>query len=993
MLVMSDSIKNINVFGAREHNLKNIDVTIPKNKMVVFTGVSGSGKSSLAMDTIYAEGQRRYVESLSSYARQFLGVMGKPDVDRIEGLSPAIAIDQKTTSKNPRSTVGTITEVHDFLRLLYARVGHPHCPQCGREISRQSQEQIVESIFTLLTGKAEFSTQKGVRFFILAPVVKDRKGEFSSLFTNLKKQGIVRARVDGVIRDLNEHFELLKNNKHSIDALLSRQIARKSTLKDLEAEKEFKGKIFQAIEASLRLAEGKVTLAIIKDSSFDFPENPKDYEDHLFSENFACPYCNISLPEPEPRTFSFNSPHGACPVCDGLGIQKKIDTNIVVNPRLTVREGGLLPWSSLFERSTWTGNVLESVAEYHGFSLDVPIQDLSDENFEILLYGSDKERYSVRYESKNGSHGTFNARFEGLVNNLMRRYQETNSDYIRGEIEKYMVNDPCPACHGSRLKPESLSVVIDHKNLAEVSDLSIEKFSEWINSLSKIFNEREITIAGSILKEINYRINFLLNVGLGYLTLSRASAHLSGGEAQRIRLASQIGTGLSGVLYVLDEPSIGLHQRDQSRLIRTLKHLRDLGNTVLVVEHDEETMMESDYIFEIGPGAGEHGGNLVAEGTPKEIAANKESLTGQYLSGAKKVGEQTRKILKDQEIDDVPVKDHKDKKLLLHRATGHNLKGVNLEVPFGKFVSVTGVSGSGKSTLIMDTLLRALRQEFGLKNDERPLPYFAIEGVEHIDKVVAIDQTPIGRTPKSNPATYTKVFDHIRTLFSQTEDARIRGYKPGRFSFNVKGGRCEACAGEGQIKIEMQFMPDVYVNCEVCNGQRYTKEALEVTFKGKNIADVLDMTVSESLKFFENIPQISRRLKTIEDVGLGYIKLGQPAPTLSGGEAQRVKLASELSKRSTGSTLYILDEPTTGLHFADLEKLIAVLKRLTSKGNTVLVIEHNLDVITNSDWVVDLGPEGGDEGGQILFSGPLEKLLEQKQSHTARALREMHKLE
>lgn len=989
-------IDEIKVYNASEHNLKNVSINIPKNKFVVFTGVSGSGKSSLAMDTIYAEGQRRYVESLSAYARQFLGVMGKPVVDRIEGLSPAIAIDQKTTSKNPRSTVGTVTEIYDFLRLLYARVGHPHCPNCGREISRQSTQQIVNQVLETVKMDANFKSVRGVRLLVLSPVVRDRKGEFSSLFENLVKQGITRAKIDGRLYDLNEDISLIKTNKHTIEALVSRHVINHKKLENEEDSKDIHMRLYEAVETALKLSNGNAVVSIVHDMDFDFSADPKDFEDHLFSENFACPVCNISLPDIEPRTFSFNSPHGACPKCDGLGTQLEINKEIILNPKLTIAEGGVLPWNRLFEHSTWTSKVIEAVADKYNFSINVPISELSEEALQILLYGIE-ERVKVDYVSREGSSGSYMARFEGVIPNLERRHKETKSDYIRNEIEKYMVLEPCPECLGTRLKKESLSVVINNKNISDVTDMSIEVLADWVNDLNKVFSEREKTIAETILKEINYRIRFLLDVGLSYLTLSRASGHLSGGEAQRIRLASQIGTGLSGVLYVLDEPSIGLHQRDQGKLIKTLKHLRDLGNTVIVVEHDTETMLESDYIFDFGPGAGEHGGNVVAFGTPDEIKKDENSITGQYLSGKKKVGEFHKKYIKNNGdlLEDLTPSQQKTREkisgenIVLTGASGHNLKNADLEIPLGKIVCVTGVSGSGKSTLVMDTFYRAIRQEFGLKNDERPLDYKLISGMENIDKVIAIDQTPIGRTPKSNPATYTKTFDQIRDLFAKTEEARIRGYKAGRFSFNVKGGRCEACGGEGQIKIEMQFMPDVYVNCEVCDGKRYNREALEIYYKGKNIADVLDMTVEEALKFFENIPQIRRRLKTIFDVGLGYIRLGQPAPTLSGGEAQRVKLALELSKVSTGSTLYILDEPTTGLHFADLERLISIVKRLSAKGNTVLIIEHNLDVIANSDWVVDLGPEGGDKGGEVVFSGPLGGLLKHKSSHTAQALREM----
>ncbi|HBB68732.1 MAG TPA: excinuclease ABC subunit A, partial [Geobacter sulfurreducens] len=814
---MTSALDHIIVTGARQHNLKNVNLSIPKNKFVVFTGVSGSGKSSLAMDTIYAEGQRRYVESLSAYARQFLGVMDKPEVDKIEGLSPAIAIDQKTTSKNPRSTVGTVTEIYDYLRLLYARVGHPHCPNCGREIERQSGDQIVNQIFNLISKETDFTSERGVRFLIFSPIVKDRKGEFSSLFDNLKKQGIVRARIDGQVRDLSDKFDLIKTNKHSIEALVSRQIVNAKKLKKVEDKKSLELNIFQSVETALRMGNGNAILTIVRDKDFDFISNPKDFDDHMFSENFACPVCNISLPDLEPRTFSFNSPHGACPNCDGLGTQLLVDPEIVLKPNLSIDEGGVLPWSKLFEHYTWTSKVIETVAKEYGFSVRTPIGELSKEAIKIILYGAPVgKKFKVHYKRHDGDEVSYNAGFEGVVPNLLRRYKETNSEYIRGEIEKFMVREPCSVCNGSRLKKEVLSVVVDKKNIFEATELSIENIKKWAENLPNNFTAKENVISEAILKEIDFRLKFLLDVGLGYLTLGRASAHLSGGEAQRIRLASQIGSGLSGVLYVLDEPSIGLHQRDQGKLIKTLKHLRDLGNTVLVVEHDTETMLESDYIFDFGPGAGAHGGEVVSEGTPEEIMSDSKSLTGKYLSGKKVVGD-TLKKYKAQELLDYSDIDPRNRKKKLQNgetldllgATGRNLKNIDIKIPLGKFVCITGVSGSGKSTLVMDTLYKALRQEFGLKNEEKPEPHTGMLGIENITNVIAIDQSPIGRTPKSNPATYTKAFDHIRELFAKTEEARIRGYDQGRFSFNVKGGRCEACGGEGQIKIEMQFMPDV----------------------------------------------------------------------------------------------------------------------------------------------------------------------------------------
>jgi len=992
------ALTHIVIKGARQHNLKNIDLNIPKNKFVVFTGVSGSGKSSLAMDTIYADGQRRYVESLSSYARQFLGVMDKPDVDSIEGLAPAIAIDQKTTSRNPRSTVGTITEVYDYLRLLFARVGHPHCPECGREIQRQSAQEIVDNIIETIELDDDFNSERGVRYIIFSPVIKDRKGEYSSLFKNLIKQGIIRARIDGEVKDLREDFSLIKTNKHTIEAVISRNIVNKKRLKDEKLKKEFEVNLYQNIETALKLSTGNAVLGIVKDKEFDFPVNPKEFEDHLFSENFACPSCNISMPDIEPRTFSFNSPHGACSVCDGIGTQLEIDIDNLYNPELTIRQGGFYPWAKTFKNNSWTSKIVAAVADHYGFSLDTKIKDLKKVTMELLLNGAPKnKKFWITYKNREGIVNKYQTRFEGLVPNLMRRYEETNSDYIRRDIEKYMVQDDCEACHGTRLKKEALSVTVDGKNISEVCDLSIRKVKKWIEELDNKLGKREKTIAEALLREIDYRLRFLVDVGLGYLTISRTSSQLSGGEAQRIRLASQIGSGLSGVLYVLDEPSIGLHQKDQGKLNRTLKHLRDLGNTVLVVEHDLDTILESDYVIDFGPGAGDHGGKIVSEGTPEEIMEDPDSLTGQYLSGKKQVGKngakeesKLQKLLEDEKNNSV-IKKVRDKTINLRGASGRNLKNIDFEIPLGRTTCVTGVSGSGKSTLVMDTFYRALRSNFGLKNDRRPLPYEDLLGAENLDKVIAIDQNPIGRTPRSNPATYTKAFDGIRELFSKTEEAKVRGYKPGRFSFNVKGGRCEACGGEGQIKIEMQFMPDVYVSCEVCGGKRYNREALEIYYKGKNISDVLDMTVEEALRFFENVPKVKRKLQTLNDVGLGYIRLGQPAPTLSGGEAQRVKLSLELAKSARGSTLYILDEPTTGLHFADLERLIKIIKRLTARGNTVVIIEHNLDIIANSDYVFDLGPEGGSEGGEVVFSGSLEQLRNNKQSYTAQALKKAKK--
>jgi excinuclease ABC subunit A len=983
-------VDKIIIKNAKHHNLKGVNLEIPKYKMVVFTGVSGSGKSSMAMDTIFAEGQRRYVESLSAYARQFLGVMEKPDVESIDGLSPSIAIDQKTTSRNPRSTVGTITEIYDYLRLLFARVGHPHCPNCGREISRLSVDQIYGDIKNLLTKDLNFKSPRGVRFMILAPLVKDKKGEYHSLFENLVKQGVVRARIDGKIKDLNEDFTLLKNNKHTIEAVIYRGSYSKNTASNESFDKEFNSILIQNIEAATKMGHGNVLLTVINDDVHNYPEEPKEMVDHLYSENFACPECLISLPEVEPRTFSFNSPHGACRKCDGLGTEQVVDENTVINPNLSILEGGILPWGRYFEYDSWVAKVLEAVCHEYKIPLLKPIKELSQEQINIVLNGFPEEKkFQIRYKNQEGKTSEYQASYEGVLNYLKRKYKETKSDNQKEEIEKYLINVTCSECNGARLNEQALSVVISKRNIAEVCLYSIEDFEKWVKTVDEIFSDREKKISDPIIKEILFRVKFLIDVGLSYLSLFRSSAQLSGGEAQRIRLASQIGSGLSGVLYVLDEPSIGLHPRDQSKLIKTLHHLRDLGNTLIVVEHDNETMLESDYVVDFGPGAGEYGGNVIAQGTPEELMENPNSITGKYLSGKLKVGHKGFYVPEEQKQ---AGKTWSGEYISLKNAHGRNLKNVDATFPLGKLISITGVSGSGKSTLIMDTFLRQLRQHFGLKNEEKPEPNDGIYGMENLDKIISIDQNPIGRTPKSNPATYTKVFDDIRELFAQTEDSKIRGYQAGRFSFNVKGGRCEACFGEGQVKIEMQFMPDVYVNCEVCEGKRYNKEALEINYKGKNISDVLNMNVSEAVDFFKNIPSIKKKLQTLDDVGLGYIKLGQPAPTLSGGEAQRVKLATELAKRSTGRTLYILDEPTTGLHFADLENLISVLKRLVAVGNTVVVIEHNLDIVLNSDYIIDLGPEGGEKGGQKVFEGSLSELLKDTKSHTAEALRRIYKL-
>ncbi len=972
------AIDKIIIKGAREHNLKNIDLEIPKNKLVVFTGISGSGKSSLAFDTLYAEGQRRYVESLSAYARQFLGVMDKPDVDLIEGLSPAISIDQKGVSHNPRSTVGTTTEIYDYLRLLFARVGHPHCPVCGREISKMSVQQIVEQI---LSDKEKVKSKKGNRIMILAPVVKDRKGEYSSLFEDLRKKGFSKVRIDGQVRDLTEDLVLIKTNKHTIDVIVDRLVLDKKNIH----EQTFSSRLSQSIEAALKLGEGSVIVSEVKDASLEFPQNPKKMEDHLYSERFACPLDNIALSEVEPRLFSFNSPHGACSTCHGLGSLLEIDPEVVLNPILSIVEGGILPWQKLATHESWFSRLIEAVGKEYDFDLTTRLGQLTAKSREVLLKGAGEDEFKVEGRNRQGRWTHFYSKFQGLVPYLKERYQESESDFVKTEIEKYMYKEICPKCKGARLKNEALSITVDGLNIAEVVTQSIKEALDWATQLK--LSDRETQIATPILKEIKQRVQFLVDVGLDYLTLDRAAMTLAGGESQRIRLASQIGSGLSGVLYVLDEPSIGLHQRDNSRLIETLKKLRDLGNTVVVNEHDSETMEAADLMVEIGPGAGEHGGRIVAIGTPDEIKKNPNSLTGQYLSGKKQVTVLSHPVLDTGSINIDPNRRMTDGKnvIKLVGASEHNLKNITVEFPLGQFIAITGVSGSGKSTLIHDILYKALAQKV-YKSKERPGAYKDLQGTEYIDKVVLVDQSPIGRTPRSNPATYTGAFTYIRELFATSPEAKIRGYGPGRFSFNVKGGRCEVCEGEGQLKIEMQFLPDVYVMCESCNGKRYNREALEIHFKDKNISDVLDMTVEEALKFFENIPNVKNKFQVLNDVGLSYIRLGQPAPTLSGGEAQRIKLSSELSKRQTGKTVYILDEPTTGLHFADIERLLTILRRLVNFGNTVIIIEHNLDVIKNTDWVIDLGPEGGLGGGKIIAQGTPKDISKVKSSYTGQYL-------
>jgi excinuclease ABC subunit A len=1018
------TLDRIVVRGAREHNLKNIDVTIPRDKLVVITGLSGSGKSSLAFDTIFAEGQRRYVESLSSYARQFLGQLEKPDLDHIDGLSPAISIDQKSTSRNPRSTVGTVTEIYDYMRLLYARIGHPHCPNCGREVSQQTVQQIVDAI----TDKPD-----DTRLMLLAPLVRGRKGEYKQVFEDMRRAGYVRVRVDGETRDLSETIELDKYKQHTIEVVVDRLIIRhesqatgsngigalrrvaeapatyilpsggSETTGDPEVEQ--RQRVTDSVETTLKLGSGVILVAVIGG------------EEQMYSERFACVYCGISLEEIAPRSFSFNSPYGACPECTGLGTKLEVDADLIVtNPDLSIAEGAILPWSRVATVSAWYSKLLAAVAEKRKFSLDTPWKDLSEVAKKIVLYGDEGE-VKFYYRNRQGMSRAHTANFEGVIPNLERRYRDA-SETMREDIEQYMSARVCPTCHGARLKPEVLAVTVGGRNISETGAFSIVNALRFFDAVTVgmdddipvgAFNvngkraqngangkkstlrviaggdrapdfadvtpltERERTIARQVVKEIKARLGFLVDVGLDYLTLSRSATTLSGGEAQRIRLATQIGSSLMGVLYILDEPSIGLHQRDNARLVQTLTRLRDLGNTVLVVEHDEETMRAADYIIDMGPGAGEHGGYVIAEGTIDEIEANPESLTGQYLSGRLRM--------------EVPPtrREGSGRDLIIRNARENNLKGIDVSIPLSKLVVVTGVSGSGKSTLVNEILYKRLAQVIS-RAREKPGLHDAIEGMDALDKVIDIDQSPIGRTPRSNPATYTNAFTTVRELFAQTPEARLRGYQPGRFSFNVKGGRCETCKGDGVLKIEMNFLPDVYVTCEVCKGKRYNREALEIHFKGKTISDVLDMTVSEAVEFFDSIPSLRNKLGTLEDVGLGYIRLGQPATTLSGGEAQRVKLATELSRRATGRTLYILDEPTTGLHFADVERLLSVLQRLVDAGNTVVVIEHNLDIIKSADWLIDLGPEGGDRGGQIVVEGAPEQVAATPASYTGHFL-------
>ncbi len=951
------------VRGAREHNLKNINVEIPRGKLVVITGISGSGKSSLAFDTIFAEGQRRYIESLSAYARQFLGRVEKPDVEQIEGLSPAVSIDQKGVSRNPRSTVGTVTEIYDYLRLLYARIGIPHCPVCGEVVQRQSAQQIVEKIEAL---------PDGTRIQILAPLVRDRKGHHSRVFEEVRKAGFVRVRVDGQVYDVDEGIELDRYKKHTIEVVVDRIIVRRYDDRESEDAESARSRLTDSVETALEMGEGVV---VINNVSANPPQ------DMIFSEHLACVHGHMSLPEFEPRSFSFNSPHGACPTCQGLGFKLEIDPDLLIpDKNRSIADGAIEMWG-VDDKTSTRWQIFQALSDRYGIPLHVPWGKLSEEHRRIILYGTGGERIRVRYVDRDGNYREFTYKFEGVIPNLQRRYEETTSEAMRARIESYMTHRPCPDCKGARLKPEALAVTVGGLNIYEVSKMPVSRLKEWVDKLrgtngeKPLLNERELTIADQILKEISDRVNFMADVGLDYLTLDRLAGTLSGGEAQRIRLATQIGSRLTGVLYVLDEPSIGLHQRDNARLIRTLEAMRDLGNTLLVVEHDESTIRAADWVIDLGPGAGELGGRVVAEGTVEQIMENPDSLTGAYLSRRLRIPMPSRR------------RPGNGKALVIRGAREHNLKNIDVRIPLGMLVCVTGVSGSGKSTLVVDVLYRKLAQVLhGARI--RPGAHDTIEGIEHIDKVVNIDQSPIGRTPRSNPATYTKLFDAIRSLFAELPESKIRGYTAGRFSFNVRGGRCEACQGQGQLQIEMQFLPDVFIPCDVCKGKRYNRETLQIRYKGKNIADVLDMTVTEALEFFSNIPPIVNKLRTLESVGLGYIRLGQPAPTLSGGEAQRVKLSRELSKRATGRTLYVLDEPSVGLHAADVSRLIDVLQRLVDQGNTVVIIEHHPDIIKVADYIIDLGPEGGDEGGYVIATGTPEAVSRMEHSYTGQFLRE-----
>ncbi len=953
---------NLRVVGAREHNLKNITVEIPRDKLVVITGLSGSGKSSLAFDTIFAEGQRRYVESLSAYARQFLGQMNKPDVDTIEGLSPAVSIDQKATSRNPRSTVGTVTEIYDYLRLLYARVGIPHCPICGRVVQKQSAQEIVDSIEKLPTDS---------RLQVLSPLVRERKGTYQSVFEEIRKAGFVRVRVDGETHTLDEEFNLDRYKKHTIEAVVDRVVLREH--EDKEDTKTARSRLTDSVETALKFGDGYVTVQILAE------DEPRDIQ---YSEHLACPEHGSIITEIEPRTFSFNTPHGACPTCQGLGSRQEIDPDLLIPDRsISLMDGAIADssWNGPKENGGYYWQMLEAVAKHYNIDLEAPVETIPDDKLDKILYGSGEKELKVEFTGRNGRMSSFRASFEGVITNLERRYRETNSEYIRASIAEFMSDRPCQSCGGKRLRKEALAVTVDDKNIVEVTAWPVRKTLKWIERLSgesSPLTQRERLIGERILKEITGRLGFLVNVGLDYLTLQRSAGSLSGGEAQRIRLATQIGSRLMGVLYVLDEPSIGLHPRDNDRLLVTLEGMRDLGNTVLVVEHDAETIRRADWIVDLGPGAGDHGGEIIAEGPPEVIINHPVSLTGAYLSGRLRVP--------------IPKKrrNGNGQHLTLRGGRENNLKDVTLDIPLGRFVCMTGVSGSGKSSLLIDTLYRALaRQLHGARTN--PGDFDSIEGIEQIDKIINIDQSPIGRTPRSNPSTYTGVFDNIRDLYAELPESKMRGYKKGRFSFNVKGGRCEACAGQGQLKIEMQFLPDVYVPCDICHGARYNRETLQIKFKDKTIAEILEMTIDSAADFFAAFPKITRRLETLQDVGLGYIRLGQPATTLSGGEAQRVKLSKELSRRSTGSTLYVLDEPSVGLHAADVHRLIDVLQRLVDEGNTVVIIEHNLDIIKVADWIIDLGPEGGDAGGEIIAEGTPEELCNVSHSYTGQFIKQI----
>jgi len=950
------------VRGAREHNLKNIDVEIPRDQLVVITGLSGSGKSSLAFDTIFAEGQRRYVESLSSYARQFLGLMEKPDVDQIEGLSPAVSIDQKSVSHNPRSTVGTVTEIYDYLRLLYARVGVPHCPVCGEPVSAQSAQQIVDQVLSM---------PEDSRIQVLAPIIHRKKGNHTKVLEDIGKSGFARVRVDGEVRDLDEEIELDRYVIHDIEIVIDRLIIRHYEDDQSEEAQAFETRLTDAIETALELGDGRMIIQDVTDR-----ENPID---NLYSEDLACPNGHGSVPEPEPRLFSFNTPSGACPTCQGLGFSLEIDREMVVpNEEMSITDGAINAngWN-VDDKEGWTWNMFKALSNAYNFSLEVPWKELTKKQQDLVLYGLKGKKIKVNYVNSNGYERTYNTRYEGVIPNLERRYEQTESDYIRGKIQEYMRETPCRSCKGQRLRPEAIAVKIHGKSIHDITTLPIDALNAWVDTLrgdDAILSDRDQEIAKQILRELESRVGFLNNVGLDYLSLSRTAATLSGGESQRIRLATQVGSQLTGVLYVLDEPSIGLHQRDNGRLIQTLTGLRDIGNTVLVVEHDEDTMRSSDWLIDLGPGAGEHGGNVIAAGTPKEVEQVEDSLTGAYLSGRFQIPLPELRRPGNGEY------------LTIKGARENNLKDIDVDFPLGKFICVTGVSGSGKSTLVVETLYKRLAQLIN-SNRDRAGDHDEIEGVEQIDKIINIDQSPIGRTPRSNPGTYTKMFDEIRKLFAELPESKIRGYKAGRFSFNVKGGRCENCDGQGLIQIEMQFLPDVYVQCEVCKGARYNRETLQVHYKGKSIADILNMTVSEASEFFEHLPKIKRRLDTLMAVGLSYIRIGQPATTLSGGEAQRIKLSRELSKRSTGQTLYILDEPSTGLHAVDVAKLINVLQELADQGNTIVVIEHNLDIIKVADHIIDLGPEGGAGGGRIIAEGTPEEVASVEQSYTGHYLK------